>query len=266
MRHLRTTILSTMVGTAALASVAGCPTGGLENLINTATEAINRTIDNLQEQDIFGGSLPSGAVDAGGPESDGLGVDISNEADVITDPNQDLADVDLVNSILLAFENSTGNDLILDYDVDGEFQEVIVYNGETSLIAYPCPAQVQLLFEWDFDPSTGEWVGAYDLSNIFLVNEAVLAGGKVRKLGATMQGSDDDVVSNDPNDVFDPNSFDPNSFDPNSFDPNSAGGKPDDIQSAPFACGELIVIGISAESVTVLDRVPLDETSVEPAP
>ncbi|RMF83825.1 MAG: hypothetical protein D6744_04010 [Planctomycetota bacterium] len=299
MRKNRAIVGGVAVAAASVLSLAGCPTAGLEQLINTAADAVNRTIDNLQETDIRSLLGPTGAHGAG------LDVELIDEVEVITNPEVDLRDFNEKDGTLLAFENNTAFNMFVRYVVDGHPQSVFVFAGETSVLKYPCVRRVVLLAEWDFDPQTEEFVGGYDLR-----------GGRLENEPGEDEEFDEfgDVDCPDPNDFFfddeHPDSHDvddPNAIDDRSGsdegndgvgddrDPNSAQNAPatSDPSGAPdstepdaagdpcrdaldidlprdgrkefthrpegFDCGDLIVIRINAASIEIGSRVPVDQ-------
>lgn len=295
MRKRTTALLLGGAAAGGLLSIAGCPTADLEQLINTASDAVNRTIDNLQEQDILNVAGPAGAQVAG------LNVQLGEDVTVITDPAEGLEDIAGANATLLAFQNDTGNDMYLRYVVNGREETVLVFAGETSLLRYPCIRRVLLLAEWDFDPETGEFVRGFEFRGGRLDNP----DGADVDFGDFDCPDPNDFFGGDPNDFGDPNDgADPNDFvdpnDPNGFgfDPNAAGdpnepNAPAQIMPAAphgprdpcaevldvplgrpgakrfsgdnegFACGELVVIRIDEDLIEIRSRVALSEDGVE---
>ena len=108
--------------------------------------------------------LPSGLIDQ--QET----IIIHEEVVIITDISEGLVIETLPDITLLGFQNLTGWDIYLEYAVDGEIQSVLVYDGETLLLEYPCLFLIELLEEQDFDPFTGEFVDIFDLSGSFFEN------------------------------------------------------------------------------------------------
>jgi hypothetical protein len=77
-------------------------------------------------------------------------------------PNQVL--VELPNRTVLGFENDTGWDIYITYYVDGDWQDVYVYDGEALPLDYPCLSVIELISEDDIDPYTGAIVDSFDLT------------------------------------------------------------------------------------------------------
>ena len=108
--------------------------------------------------------LPSSVVDRGH--------DVFIDADVtfVDDISSDLVYTELPNVTLLGFENLTGYDMYLEYYVDDQFQSAWILAGETVLLEYDCLYLVELYLEEDYDPFTGEYWDAYDLSGFYWEN------------------------------------------------------------------------------------------------
>ena len=125
---------------------------------------IGDSVNTIQTVDPRSTPLPSGLVDQ--QET----IIIHEDVIIITDISEDLVIETLPDITLLGFQNFTGWDIYLEYAVDGEFQSVFVYDGETLLLEYPCLFLIELLEEQDFDPFTGEFVDIFDLSGSFFEN------------------------------------------------------------------------------------------------
>ena len=125
---------------------------------------IGDSVSTIQTVDPRSTPLPSGLT--GQQET----IIIHEDVIIITDISEDLVIETLPDITLLGFENLTGWDIFLEYAVDGEIQSVLVYDGETLLLEYPCLFSIELLEEQDFDPFTGEFVEIFDLSGSFFEN------------------------------------------------------------------------------------------------
>ncbi len=279
----------------ATLSVAGCPSAAdLQSLISAAADAVNGTIDNLQDTDIRVADAPLGA--------DGRGLDVllPPGVEVVTNPTNDLRDVDVKTATLIAFDNVTETDMFIKFRVNGVEQSALVFAGKSVVLRYRCPDRIRLLAEFDFDAKSGEFAEAWDLSGIGLVNEgAVIMQPSPRgdmpplnEQGAQSDPNfpdagdpndfDDPTFDGDPNDFGDPNGLDfdmdgdPNFFgfeddetdqlDPDAFDGEGLlpgerfdGVKELAARDRSFVCGELIVFEIDDTQVRLADRVPLEE-------
>ena len=81
--------------------------------------------------------------------------------------------------VLLAFENQTGFDLSIGFEIDGVFGGVLVFDGETLLLERDCFTTIELLFEDRFDPQTGVFVEGLDLVDTLSSNPADFRCGDV---------------------------------------------------------------------------------------
>lgn len=132
----------------------------LDNIEIIIGNAIN-TPQTVDPRDV---APPSGF----GPRGNSINV----EPDVIfvDDISTDLAGVNLPDITLLGFENITGFDIYLEYTVDGVDQTMLVYDGETVLLDYPCIFDLELLTEEDYVPDSGDFVQAFDLTGSIFLN------------------------------------------------------------------------------------------------
>ncbi len=125
---------------------------------------INQAVTVVQQEDPRTATLPGGAVARGDT------IIINNNVTVINDVSDDLVLVEVPDITLVGFENLTGFDIYLTYFADGELQGILVLDGETLLLDYPCLDLIELLSEEDFDPVTGLFEGEYDLTGTDFVN------------------------------------------------------------------------------------------------
>lgn len=127
---------------------------------------INNSVNEVQVRDPRdpGTTLPNGFNNSGDT------IIIAPGATIITDPSTQLVVEELPDITLLGFENITGFDIYIQYLVEGELQGILVFDGETILIEYPCLFDIELVSEDDFDPFSGELVDSFDLTGIFFEN------------------------------------------------------------------------------------------------
>jgi hypothetical protein len=95
---------------------------------------------------------------------------IDNQVTIIDNPRTDIIVSQLPDETILGFENDTGFDIFVEYFADGVYQSVYVYDGEALLLAYPCLDLIELDFETDIDPFTGEIVAVFDLLGVDYFN------------------------------------------------------------------------------------------------
>lgn len=132
---------------------------------------INNSINRPQDVDPRFATLPSDF----GPR--GNTIIIADEVNFVDDVSTDLAGVSLPDITLLGFENITGWDIYLEYTVDGVLQSALILDGETLLLDYPCIFDLELLLEEDYDPFTGDFIQAFDLTgSIFLEGDDYFCG------------------------------------------------------------------------------------------
>jgi len=147
--------------------LAGCSTGigeGVLDVLAALELDIGDRVTVIQDHDPRMGPLPAGLV--GREET----IIIADDADVIISITEQLVVEELPNITLLGIENDTGYDIYVRYAVDGAVQGVLVYEGETLLLEYPCLDAIELLSEEDFDPFTGAFVEEFDLTGIEFLN------------------------------------------------------------------------------------------------
>lgn len=125
---------------------------------------INNAINTPQTVDPRSGPLPA--------DFDGRGntIVLVDEVVFVDDVSTDLAGVNLPDITLLGFENITGFDIYIEYTVDGVIQSVLVLDGETLLLDYPCIFDLELLLEEDYDPVSGSFIQAFDLTGSIFLN------------------------------------------------------------------------------------------------
>lgn len=153
-----------------LLPLAGCPGADLEDVLEDVEIKIFNEVDELQVEDPRAVALPADA----GPRGDT--VIVNNNVVVVNNIQEDLIVEELPDITLLGFENLSGLDAFFTYAVDGEVQEVFVFDGETLLLDYFCLGEVELLAEdyYDFD---GFFVEGFDIfDGLFLNPEDFLCG------------------------------------------------------------------------------------------
>lgn len=90
---------------------------------------------------------------------------ITEGVDLITDPSDQLDPDGFDEVLLIGFENTSGNDMYIEYMVDAEFQAIFVFDGETILLEYPCATSLEVTLQEDYDPTdfmlvnTLDWTG-----------------------------------------------------------------------------------------------------------
>ncbi len=171
-RRFRTLFSLTLCSLTVMCMGGNCNID-LDDLLDSLEDieiTINNTVNEVQVIDTTapGATLPAGFNDTGDT------IIIAENATVITDPSTQLVIEELPDITLLGIENITGFDIFIQYLVDGELQGVLVFDGETLLIEYPCLFDVELISEDDFDPFTGDLVDSFDLTGIFLKTRLIL--------------------------------------------------------------------------------------------
>ena len=134
---------------------AGCVISVPSDLANLAA-SIDDLVGEIQDVD-------PRDIDLFGEDDDLLDVELDDDAEFIDDIEDDLDLDDLDDIVLLGIENLTGFDLFIGFNIDGEFQGVFVFNGETLLLEYDCFDELELIFEDDFEPETGVFIEEFDL-------------------------------------------------------------------------------------------------------
>lgn len=161
-----------MLATFPLAlSLGGCPItintgggGGGGGQASVVAGKINGAVGTVQTQDPRLVALPPALT------AQGDAVVIDPSARFLGNVQQQVIIADLPADVIIGFENVTSFDAYYTFLVDGIFQGVFVFQGETLLFQYFCPQDIQLLTEDYFDPFTGIQVDAFDLDNAFFEN------------------------------------------------------------------------------------------------
>jgi len=141
----------------------------LDDLLDSLEDLEITIVNTVNEVQVVDTTAP-GTTLPGGFNDTGDTIIIAENATVITDPSTQLVIEELPDITLLGIENITGFDIFIQYLVDGELQGVLVFDGETLLIEYPCLVDIELVSEDDFDPFTGDLVDSFDLTGIFFEN------------------------------------------------------------------------------------------------
>lgn len=134
----------------------------LEDLLDEIDVKIGAVAGPLQTVDPRVAVLPQGL-----DESD---IIINNNVVVVNNIQQDLIVEELPDATLLGFENITGFDAYITYLADGVLQGILVFDGETLLLDYPCLSDVELISEEHFDVFTGVLVESFDLQGFIFFN------------------------------------------------------------------------------------------------
>jgi hypothetical protein len=167
--------------------IGGCTIdlGSLEGLIrigdsgadngpaDDSAERLSGAVGIVQTTDPRYADLPDELV------AEGDTVIIDADVDVIVDIEDDLTVIDLPDSTVVGFDNTTGFDLFIRFLADGQLQGVYVYDGETLLLDYPCLGEIVLLSEDDIDPFTGVVVDSYGLDEVYLNPDDFLCGDAI---------------------------------------------------------------------------------------
>lgn len=164
---MRRVFLPLMGGLLILAGVGatGCIVGeNAEDAVEALSEALDEFIEELQELDPRVVVLPPGFRERGDQ------IVIDDDVEIIDDVLEDLDDDDLASINLLGFENLTGFDVFISFEADGEFQGILVFDGETLLLEYDCLTDVNLLGQDNFDVESGVFVEGFDFSDALFLN------------------------------------------------------------------------------------------------
>lgn len=135
-----------------------------EDVIEELSEALDEFIEELQELDPRVVVLPPGFRE----RDDEIVID--DDVELIDDVLEDLDEEDLANINLLGFVNLTGFDVFISFEADGEFQGILVFNGETLLLEYDCLTDVELLGQDNFDVDSGVFVEGFDFTDALFLN------------------------------------------------------------------------------------------------
>lgn len=126
--------------------------------------AILSEVDSLQAEEIEINEFPEDLIDSGGE------IILEEEVIIVDDVQEDLFIEILPDITLVGFENLTGLDGFYTYFADGVEQSILVFDGETVLLEYPCLGSVELFTEDYFDPFTGLLVESFEDEDAFFVN------------------------------------------------------------------------------------------------
>jgi hypothetical protein len=133
---------------------------------------IGNEVNQFQERDPRDiDDLPVDLVESGDT------IIINNNVTIVNNFEEDLIVEELPDITLLGFENDTGFDGYYEYFVDGDFQGILVFDGETLLLEYPCLADVELVGETYFEVDTGIEAESFDIvDGLFLNPEDFFCG------------------------------------------------------------------------------------------
>lgn len=168
MSMMRKFTLALATAAASLTLMGGCPDADeIEDILDELDDLeieIDQSVNTIQTVAPRNSDLPDILIEEGDT------IIIDNSATFITDPSEQLIIEELPDITLVGFENLTGLDAYYQYFVDGEFQGIFVFDGETLLIEYPCLFDIEVVSEEYFDPFTGELVDSFELDGAFFTN------------------------------------------------------------------------------------------------
>lgn len=191
-----------MAGTAVMAGllggIAGCPTSdNIVSVLDALDELeieINQNVNQVQT--VVPTDFPDVLIQDRGPDV----IVIADDATIVTNIQQTIIIEELPDITLVGLENLTSLDAYYQYLVDGEFQGVFVFSGETLLIEYPCLLDIEIISEDYFDPFTGELIDSFELDGAVFFNPDDFECGDAFIVSF---GEDDIVVDNVAIDLLD---------------------------------------------------------------
>lgn len=164
-------------GGLAMAAVLGFGMGGcpdeIEDILDDLEEIeinVDNSVNSVQTDIVTDDELPDDLIDEGDT------IIIADDATIITDISSDLIITELPDITLVGFENLTDLDAYYTYFVDGQFQGIFVFSGETLLIEYPCLSDIEISTEEYFDPFTGEFIEGFDVGAVFFNPDDFICG------------------------------------------------------------------------------------------
>lgn len=162
-KRTRSTIGLLVLMFMAMPGAVGCQTDLTELLqaLQNFSLNINTSVNQLQTVDPRGPNV----MLPGGRE-----LMITDGVDLITDPGDQIDPNEFDDSLLVGFENTSENDMYIEYAVDDEFQSVYVYPGETILLEYPCAMSIEVTLEEDWDSLDFTLVNTLDWSGTTFTN------------------------------------------------------------------------------------------------
>lgn len=140
-------LLAVAVSACAALLLAGCPLSGGGG--GTLTSIIDALVNSI--------------ATGGFPDDFNRPIFLDPNVGPIADIDRDISGDRLGRTTLVGFENLTGFDIYLEYEVNGRFQSVFVAVDETLLLDYGCIDTIRLLLEQDYSPNSGRLVQEFDL-------------------------------------------------------------------------------------------------------
>lgn len=142
----------------AMPGTVGCQTDLTELLaaLQDFEININTNVNQVQSRD---------PRDPGVMLPGGKNLMITEGVDFITDPGDQIDPNSFDDSLLLGVENTSADDMYVEFLVDDEFQSIYVFTGETVLLEYPCATTIEITLEEDYSPgdftlvNTLDWTG-----------------------------------------------------------------------------------------------------------
>lgn len=155
---------------AILASVAGCPSSDdIEDIIDELDDIeieIEQNVNEIQTIIPADDDFPDVLIQDVGPDV----IIIEDNATIITDVQETIIIEELPDITIVGFENVTFFDAYYEYFVNGVYQAIFVFSGETLLIEYPCLDDIEIVSEQYFDIDTGLLVDSFELDGAVFFN------------------------------------------------------------------------------------------------
>lgn len=148
---------------AAMLGATGCQTDLTEllGLLENFEININTSVNQLQTQD---------------PRDPNFNLPgqrqlmITDGVDLITDPSGQIDPDGFDDSMLVGFQNTSGWDMYVEFEVDAMPQSIYVFDGETVLLEYPCAQSLEVVLEEDYDPLTYDLLNEIDWTGTLFAN------------------------------------------------------------------------------------------------
>lgn len=148
---------------ALLAGIAGCPSSDdIEDILDELGDIeieIEQNVNEIQTVIPVNDDFPDVLIEDTGPDV----IIIDDDATIITNVQETIIIEELPNLNIVGFENLTFFDAYYEYFVNGVYQAVFVFSGETLLIEYPCLEDIEIVSEQYFEVDTGLLVDSFEL-------------------------------------------------------------------------------------------------------